>query len=247
MGCVARWPALATIEETEAACFQAHLRSADGALDVVLDRLGGNANCTALNGLVHGVILFSMDSNDTGPERLSGAPGMRGPGHTVTAREAKQRRVTLANLMCDGLNDDELVETMQGAFQMTEDEVLRLRDKVRAQLSAEFDENSVIHKAMASRRIHRHIQEARKARQWGAVANLESQLSKIQGTESPTEQHITVDAKLQQATLTMLGGMTPAQVQELIAEELKRLPPTSTPSLPSQAAPVVVQTEPDPG
>lgn len=169
-----------------------------------------------------------MNSNDTGPERLSGAPGMRGPARTVTAREAKQRRVALLDLMSSGLSDDEIIDAMQTNFAMTEDEVIRLREKVRAQMLVEFDENAPLHKAMASRRIQRHINEARKARQWGAVANLESQLSKVQGTESPTEQHITVDARLQQATLQVLGGMTQAQVQELIAEELKRMPDTVT-------------------
>lgn len=166
---------------------------------------------------------------------------MRGPSRTVSAKEASERRTTLMDLMCNGLSEDELVSAMDTKYGMTRDEVLRLREKVRAVLQSEFDETAPLHKAMASRRIQRHILQAQKARQWGAVANLESQLSKIQGTESPTEAHVTVDARLQQATLHVLGGMSPAQVQELVAEELRRMPSAITPP-----HLVARQTEPDP-
>lgn len=179
--------------------------------------------------------MFYDDSEETNePARLSGAPGMGGRRRTVTAKEAKERRTAMADLMSNGLTTDEIVEAMGAKYGMTEDEVLRLREKVRASMATEYDENAPLHKQMASRRIHRHIVSAAKARQWGAVAQLESQLSKIQGTESPTEQHITVDARLQQATLHVLGNMSPSQIQELVAEELRRLPSTATP--PSQHA-----------
>lgn len=177
------------------------------------------------------------------PMRMSGGPGMAGPRKTVSAKEAKERRSFMADLMSAGLSHDEVVGFMQDQFpSMTEDEILRLKEKVRAMLLSEYEENTPLFKAMATRRIHKHIHSASKARQWGAVANLESQLSKIQGTESPTEQHITIDARLQQATLQVLGTLSPAEVQELVAEELKRMP--VIPSPPSQIPTVVHAPEP---
>lgn len=152
---------------------------------------------------------------------------MRGPSRTVTAREARDRRKTIKELMCNGLSEDELCDAMDAKFGMSQDEVTRLRDKMRATIQSEFEENAPLHKAMASHRIQRHIVSAQSARQWGAVANLEAQLSKIQGTESPTESHVTVDAKLQAATLQVLAAMNPAQVNELVAEELRRMPTTT--------------------
>ena len=169
------------------------------------------------------------------PARMSGVGGLSGPRYTVTAKEAKARRTAMLDLMSNGLTDDEIVEVMQTNFKaMTDDEILRLKTTMRAQMLADFEEQSPLFKATACRRLQRHIVQASSAKQYGAVANLEGQLSKIQGTESVSEAHITIDARLQQATLQVLGSMTPAQVQELVAEELKRLPRCITPN-PSEA------------
>jgi hypothetical protein len=163
------------------------------------------------------------DDDVNGPEPIAAGLGMIGPRVTVTPKEAKERRVALADLMSHGVSQDEIVDAMRAKFEMTEDQTLALSEKVNAQVITEFTENSTIHKAMASRRLHRHIVGATKARQWSAVAQLEGQLAKIQGTESPSEQRLTIDARLQQATLQVLGGMTPAQVNELVGEEVRRM------------------------
>lgn len=170
-----------------------------------------------------------MDSNvdfdnQNSPARFAGIGGLTG-SRTVTAKEAKARRMAMTDLICNGVSNDELIELMQNNFPgITDDEIEKMKEKVRAALLAEHDENAALFKPAAIRRIHKHIVKASNANQWGAVANLESQLSKIQGTESVSETHITVDARLQQATLQVLGTMSPAEVQELVAEELKRLP-----------------------
>jgi len=133
--------------------------------------------------------------------------------------------------MSNGVSDEELVDLMQNNFPgITEGEVDRLKEKVKALILAEYEDRSPLFKATAVRRIHRHIVGAKAANQWGAVANLEGQLSKIQGTESVSEMHVTVDARLQQATLHVLGMMNPAEVNELVAEELKRLPKVTSAS-----------------
>jgi hypothetical protein len=171
-----------------------------------------------------------MDSNanfdnQNSPARLAGIGGLSGPRTTVTAKEAKARRAAMTDLICNGVSNDELIELMQNNFPgITTGEIDRIKEKVRASLLTEHDENAPLFKPAAIRRIHKHIVQASSAKQWGAVANLEAQLSKIQGTESVSETHITVDARLQQATLQVLGTMSAAEVQELVSEELKRLP-----------------------
>jgi hypothetical protein len=183
---------------------------------------------------------MGMDSNVSFddlnvPARLAGIGGTTGIRSTISAKEAKARRSAMTDLICNGVSNDELIELMQNNFpSMTIDEIDKTKEKVRAALLAEHDENAPLFKPAAIRRIHKHIVQASSAKQWGAVANLESQLSKIQGTESVSETHITVDARLQQATLQVLGTMSAAEVQELVAEELKRLPKLTV-QVPSEA------------
>lgn len=187
----------------------------------------GTSDCSVLPANGHRAILFSMSENL--PARMAGGPGMRGPASTVTPRQARERRVAFADLLSSGLSSDELYATMADKFGMGEAEVDRLAEKVKAQLKTEYEEGAILHKAAASRRLHRHIVSAAAAKQYSAVAQLESQLSKIQGTESPTEQHITVDAKMQAAVMTMLSTSSPTQIQELVNEELRRMTPATPP------------------
>jgi len=159
------------------------------------------------------------------PARMGGPGGLTGARSTVTAREAKARRSAMLDLISNGVSDDELIDLMQTNFPgISEGEIDRLKEKVKASVIAEYDERAPLFKALAVRRIHKHLIGAKGANQWGAVANLEGQLSRIQGTESASETHVTVDARLQQATLHVLGMMNPAEVNELVAEELRRLP-----------------------
>lgn len=171
-----------------------------------------------------------MDSNERvemqdGPARLPGIGGLSGTRTTVTAKEATARRTAAMDLLCNGVSNDEFIDLMQINFpSMTIADIDAIKEKAKAALISEHEEKAPLFKAAAVRRISKHIVHASSAKQWGAVANLESQLSKIQGTESPTETNINVDARLQAATLHVLGSLSPAEVQELVAEELRRLP-----------------------
>lgn len=175
------------------------------------------------------------------PARMGGPGGLTGARSTVTAKEASARRSAMLDLISNGVSDDELIDIMQNNFPgISSGEIDKLKEKVKALVIAEYDDRAPLFKPLAVRRIHKHILKAEKANQWGAVANLEGQLSKIQGTESVSEMHVTVDARLQQATLHVLGMMNPAEVNELVAEELKRLPKITSQSFHEENT----QTEP---
>lgn len=129
-------------------------------------------------------------------------------------------------LLTNGATDEEIQRGMSAEFQgMTEQEIDDLSLATAERMLAESSGRKAYKKAFAEKRIHTHIAKASKRGAWGAVANLEAQLARIQGTEEPVEQKVTVDARLQTATLQVLGELTPEQVQELVAEELKMLPP----------------------
>ena len=164
--------------------------------------------------------------------------GLGGTKMTISPRDARQRRVMMTDLVSNNLSLDEMLEAMSDKFGMDAEAVIELKQRVCTQLQKEYEDNKSTHKAMANRRISKTIVKAGVARQFGAVAQLEAQLSKIQGTEAPIEQHITLDATVQTATMTILGEMDPAQIQVLVAEELKRLPAAS-------ASPKIIESLPD--
>ena len=165
-----------------------------------------------------------MVIDEDAPMTLSGA-GLSGVRLDVSPAEAAKRRTTMATLLANGLSDEEIVEMMKKAHTtMIDDEVTELQEKVAERMLAESEKRKPYKKALAEKRLQRHIVSAASRNAWGAVANLEGQLARIQGTEEPQESKLTVDARLQSAAVHVLGAMSNEQLNELVAEELKRLP-----------------------
>lgn len=165
--------------------------------------------------------MFSMSE---APIALAGA-GLSGPRESISPKEAAKRRGFMSKLLVNGASDDEVRSVMKKEFGLDEHEADLLADQVAERMLQESAKKKPYKKAMAEKRLHGHIARAAARNAWGAVGVLEGQLARIQGTEEPIETNIKVDARLQQATLTVLGQMSPEQVQELVAEEVKRLPP----------------------
>ena len=164
---------------------------------------------------------FDADSDMPLPMPSAGLSGAR---PAVAPPEAAKRRSTMATLLVNGLSDEEIARAMASEYGMGEDECEVLRVQVAERMMAESDARKPFKKSMAEKRIHRHIASASKRGAWGAVANLEAQLARIQGTEEPLEQRITTDVRLQTATLQVLGSLSNEQVEALVSEELRRLP-----------------------
>lgn len=167
-----------------------------------------------------------MNEHVAGPMRLAGTNA--GVGRGISPKAARERRTAMANFLSAGLSTEELIDVMMSKFgDMSEDDVLVLRDRVMSKLNEEFIGNKKNFAALASRRLSQHILNAQKARAWGAVANLENQLARIQGTEQALEQHITIDARLSQATALVLGNLSHEQLDAIIRDAVAEgaLPP----------------------
>lgn len=162
------------------------------------------------------------------PSPLTGTMGGSRP--VITAKEAKARRVALRGMFVAGLQLDQITEEMsKPPFNMIEDDVLSLLERVKKDLVNEYDNRTPFNKAAASERISKHIVKAAAEKQFGAVANLEGQLAKIQGTEEPIQTHLTIDHQIQQKALHILSLKTPAELQELVVDELRHRQLTSAP------------------
>lgn len=148
----------------------------------------------------------------------AGLSGSRAAG--IGPSDMLKRRSTMETLLKSNVTDDMIARVMMQEFNMTDSESEVLKAKVLEHLLSESEHRKPFKKALAEKRISDHIAKASKRGAYGAVAALEGQLARIQGTEEPTETKLTVNARLQTATLHILQGMPQEQIDELIAEEL---------------------------
>ncbi len=78
------------------------------------------------------------------------------------------------------------------------------------------------YKAQAMRRIYGHIAEAKRDKNWSAIAQFEKILSDMQGTKEPVEINVNIDATVTEAALHVVSTLTPERRRALI-EEQRRL------------------------
>jgi hypothetical protein len=158
-----------------------------------------------------------IDLNE--PMSLPGA-GLSGSRASLGPPEQLKRRTTMETLLVNNTSDELIARVMNQEYQMLEHEVEVLKMQVLERMLSESDHRKPFKKSMAERRLSAHIAKAAKRGAWGAVAALEGQLARIQGTEEATETKVTVNARMQTATLHILSGMPQEQIDELIAKEL---------------------------
>lgn len=161
-----------------------------------------------------------MDENQ--PAALNGG-GLSGPRPSIAPAVVIERRNTMKNLIASGLDDDEIELVMNSQFGMLAEDIRTLRERMIVEIQKDSERRKPYNKALAETRIHRHIRAAAKRQAWGAVAQLENQLSRIQGTEEPTQHTVSIHGRLSQATIDTLGGLPPEMIQEMVEEESRRL------------------------
>lgn len=146
---------------------------------------------------------------------LAGVGGVHLP---LTPKQQKEARQRMTTVLCGGLSDEEIREHFEDKFNLAPDMVQVLKDQVLRRLKSESDERKPFNKSMAEVRILRHIAQAAKRNAWSAVANFESQLAKIQGTEEATETNLNLNVQMQAGVLQVLEESSQEEVAELIAE-----------------------------
>jgi hypothetical protein len=161
-----------------------------------------------------------MDELDSVNEPIALPGAGTGGARGISASDELRRRNTMLGLLKNMVGDDVIVRVMQQEFNMTDSESEVLKQQVLERALSESEHRKPYKKSLAEQRISDHIAKAAKRGAYGAVAALEGQLARIQGTEEATETKVTVNARLQTATLHILQGMPQEQIDELIAEEL---------------------------
>lgn len=160
-----------------------------------------------------------LDDSLNEPVALPGAGGMSG-ARGMAASDMLRKRNAMLGLLKNNVGDDVIARVMQQEFNMTDSESEVLKQQVLERALSESEHRKPYKKSLAEQRISEHIVKASKRGAYGAVAALEGQLARIQGTEEAVETKLTVNARVQTAVLHILQGMPQEQIDELIAEEL---------------------------
>jgi hypothetical protein len=156
-----------------------------------------------------------------GPEKIPGTI-YRGSSAHISKAESKQRIVIMERLLASGQSDAAIEEVMEKKFGINEKACRRYRQRVYEKWASEDAERGAHLKTAARRRIYDHLEGARRAKQWSAVANLEKILSGIEGTTiDPKEATTPTEVRIREATLSILNEADPNWVVEIIEREMK--------------------------
>lgn len=163
------------------------------------------------------------------PTRLDGAPVRQ---RHVSAELARARRQAVSQLMAAGTGNDEIIRLMglaqlrdpatqvtKPGFALTEQQTMHVMLDVQRMWDHEDATRGEMAKSASIRRHHDHIQKASKKGAYTAVAMLESNLSKIEGTNEPLRIEVNDGARMTDAVLRVLGDVDPAKLRALVDKQ----------------------------
>lgn len=156
------------------------------------------------------------------PLRMPGN-GLSGPRQPVSPALARQRRQAMAAAMVQGASRDAIMQAFtdpNGAFKLSEQQVLELMVDVRHSWAEEDLENQSHLRAASTRRLLGHIRKAADAGRWAAVAALEKVHADVSGTSVP-EPPADTDQRIQEAVIAVLEEISPDELRGLISRRRK--------------------------
>jgi hypothetical protein len=175
----------------------------------------------------------------SGRHNGGGEPNKRMERVVVTVEQRRERLEVIEQLMIRGIGTSKIEKACADRFGMNKGAVARYMSHLREQWADEERQSRPTNKATAQRRIYQHIQKAREADNWAAVASLERLLSDIQGTKEALEVNLNVDANVREATLHVIANLTPEKRAEILAEQ-RKLRELAAMVDPSAVKPIVV-------
>lgn len=140
-------------------------------------------------------------------------------GVVISVAARRERMNAIEQLMVAGVSMTRIEDMCRDKFQMTKGKVRTYADLVRTRWAEEERANRPSNKAQAIRRCLGHIAEARRDKNWAAVAQLEKHLADLQGTREPVEVNLNIDATVTEAALHVVANLTPERRAALIAEQ----------------------------
>jgi hypothetical protein len=137
-----------------------------------------------------------------------------------------QQRHAMEEMLSHGMGYTEVCELMvSGAYVIKEGRpvgqpmapatVRRTIARIRKRWAEQDEEHKHEYRLAQMRRLYTEIGEARRAKNYGAVAALERLLADVQGTREPERVAVDVRATLRNAVEVTLDGMTPQRMAEL--------------------------------
>lgn len=157
----------------------------------------------------------------SGRHNGGGEPNKRIVRASVTLEQKRERLDVIEQLMIRGVGTNKIEKACAERFGMTKGAVARYVAHLREQWAEEERQARPTNKATAQRRIYQHIQKARDADNWAAVASLERLLSDIQGTKEAIDINLSIDADVREAAIHVITSLTPEQRAEILEEQRK--------------------------
>lgn len=174
------------------------------------------------------------------PGKLTNLDGSARIRERTTPEQAAQRREAVSKMLMAGHSLDRIVEVMSrktmvvkrpdgtseqiAGFGLEHRTTLALINEVRRRWQDEEEEEAPYRRMAAIRRNKAHIEKAAAKGQYGAVAALEANLTKMEGTAEPIRVEVSnVGREMDEALMHVLGEMDPDQFRELVASERTRL------------------------
>ncbi len=157
----------------------------------------------------------------SGPHNGGGEPNKRVAIAHVTVEQRRERMDLIEQLMVRGVGVSKIEKACAERFGMKRGVVMKYMERLREQWAEEERVSRPTNKATAQRRLYQHIQKARDADNWAAVASLERLLSDIQGTKEAVEVNVNLEAMTREATLHVIANITPEMRERILSEQRK--------------------------
>jgi hypothetical protein len=167
------------------------------------------------------------------PETLAGEP--KAQLVHVKPAVARARREAVTKMLANGMSTDAIVDLMgqdqvhdstgkeRPGFSLEFAQTIALISEVRKVWDREDEERKEFAKGAAERRHYSHIDRAARKGAFTAVAMLETNLMRIQGTGEPLEVNVnSKDSRLSEALIRVLNGTNALQLRQLVDTERQR-------------------------
>jgi len=140
-------------------------------------------------------------------------------GTIVTLEERRKRTEAIESLLVNGVGLARLERIGRETFGMNKAAVALYVKRIRERWAEESRAERPHNKAQQVRRIYGHIAEARRDKNWSAVAQFEKLLAQVLGTMEPVEINVNIDATVTEAALHVVANLTPERRTAMIEEQ----------------------------
>jgi len=165
-------------------------------------------------------------------------------GVIVTIAERRERLDTIERMLIAGISMSRIEDVAKEKLGMSFGRTRSYIDRIRAMWAEEERAGRPHNKAAAIRRCLGHVAEARRDKNWSAVAQFEKHLSDLQGTKEPVEVNLNIDATVTEAALHVVASLTPERRAALIAQQRQLLALASKVAIDTTGVEMPADTEP---